>query len=260
MLAGKQLLVGNSILGRLPIQDLIEMRPFLQRVVLEQRMVLQEPRRPSEHVHFVESGLISMRTVAAGNILETATVGRWGAVGVSALLGTHVPIHQSVVLFSGSALRIHVDDLRRLVGERPQLREHSLKYVQSLIFQTAQMALCCVHHGRQERLAAWLCLACDAVDGNVLPVTHDQLSVILGLRRAGVTEALIEFNQQGLVRKTRGVLEIANRQELGRLACGCYETLTREYYSKPQFGRVTTPSHDAHVVVPHATRNGPPSN
>ncbi|WP_456671800.1 Crp/Fnr family transcriptional regulator [Bradyrhizobium sp. LM2.9] len=89
--------------------------------------------------------------------------------------------------------------------------------------------LCGVRHDREQRVASWLCLGSDALDADVLPITHDYLSSMLGLRRAGVTETLIRFEQQGLIHKTRGVLHIGDRQRLEQKACSCYRLIAGAY-------------------------------
>jgi CRP-like cAMP-binding protein len=221
----------NIILGNLSLVDFACLRPFLECIPLKERAVLQELKQRVEYINFVETGIVSLRTLATGSILETAMVGRQGAVGASIVLGTDTSIHQSVVLVSGSALRIQVDDLHRLMHERPQIRATLLQYVQALMIHVSQTALCGVRHELEQRLACWLCLACDALDGDVLPITHDDLSVILGLRRSGVTETLNRFEEEGLVRKMRGVLQIRERGRLEKKACGCYGIVTKGYHS-----------------------------
>ena len=223
--------VKNAILESLSLQDLAAIGEFLEPIVLRERMVLQEPKRHLDHVYFIESGLVSLRIVAAESILETAVIGYQGAVGASLLLGGHLTIHQSVVLIPGSAHRIRVEDLRRVMNERSQIREHLFRYVQALTLHCAQTGLCGVRHDREKRLASWLCLASDALDAHVLPVTHDYLSSILGLRRAGVTETLIRFEEQRLIRKTRGVLRIDEPKCLEQKACGCYKLISGAYAS-----------------------------
>lgn len=229
--SNKRPFVKNTILARISLSDLAAIGPFLEPIVLKERMNLQEPRKPVEHIYFVESGIISIRIVAAGSILETAVVGHRGAIGISFLLGGHISTHQSIVLLPGSALRIHVDDLRRVMNERPHILEHLSQYVQALNMHCAHMGLCGVRHELEQRVACWLCLACDALDGHVLPVTHDYLSTVLGLRRAGVTEALIQFEEQGLIRKMRGILQVDDRRCLEQRACGCYGIIASAYAS-----------------------------
>lgn len=223
--------VKNSILAGLSLQDLAAIGEFLEPIVLRERMVLQEPRRHPDHVYFIETGLVSLRIVAPGSILETAVIGYRGAVGASLLLGAHLSTYQSVVLFPGSALRIRIEDLRRVMNDRPEIREHLFRYVQALALHCAQTGLCGVRHDREQRLASWLCLASDALNANVLPVTHDYLSSVLALRRAGVTETLIRFEEQRMIRKTRGVLQIDERKCLEQKTCCCYKLISSAYAS-----------------------------
>jgi CRP-like cAMP-binding protein len=191
---------------------------------------LQQPKKQAEFVYFVDSGIVSLRIVSAGAILETAVVGYRGAVGASSLFGGHLT-HQSIVLVPGKAWRIHVDDLGYVTNERPQVREHLLQHVQALGVHCAQTGLCGVRHELEHRLACWLCLACDALDGRILPVTHDYFSAFLGLRRASVTQALTRFEEQGLIRKMRGVVEINERKSLERKACRCYDIISSAHTS-----------------------------
>ncbi|OAF14058.1 cAMP-binding protein [Bradyrhizobium centrolobii] len=223
--------VKNAILARLSLQDRAALAQFLEPIVLRERMILQDPKSQLDYVYFIESGLVSLRIVGAGSILETAVIGHRGVIGASVLLGGHLSTHQCVVLFSGTAYRVPVEDLRRIIDERPQIREHLLQYVQALGLHCAQTGLCGVRHDREKRLASWLCLASDAFGAHVLPVTHDYLSSFLGLRRAGVTETLIRLHEQGLVRKMRGVLQIDERKALEQRACGCYKLISDSYAS-----------------------------
>ncbi|UWU83045.1 Crp/Fnr family transcriptional regulator [Bradyrhizobium yuanmingense] len=227
----KRPFVKNAILARLPIQQLAAIGECLKPVALKERMVLQEPKRPVEHVYFVESGLVSLRVVAAGSMLEAAVIGYRGVVGTSFLWGAHLSSNQSVVVFPGSAYRTRVEDLRRIMKVHPDIRDHLFEYVQALTFQCVQTGLCGVRHHREQRLASWLCLASEAVDARVLPVTHDYLSSVLGLRRAGVTETLIRFEEQGLIRKMRGVLQIDEHKSLEEKACCCYKLVSAAYAS-----------------------------
>jgi CRP-like cAMP-binding protein len=225
----KRQLVRNCILESLPPPDFDYVRPLLEPVTLRERSVLQEPNKRVEYVSFVETGIISLMTIATGSILETAMVGSHGFAPVSVVLGARISEHRSTVLISGTALRIRCDDLERAMHERPQFRQRLLRYVQSLMIHGSQMALCGVRHQLEQRLACWLCLACDALEGDILPITHDHLSTILGLRRAGITETLNRFEEQGLVRKMRGVLQIRDRGLLERKACCCYRTIANAY-------------------------------
>ncbi|MCP1835483.1 CRP-like cAMP-binding protein [Bradyrhizobium sp. USDA 4532] len=219
----------NAILARLSVQHLAAIGEHLEPIVLKERMVLQEPRRQVEYVYFIETGLVSLRVVAAESMIEAAIIGYRGAVGASFLWGGHLSTYQSMVVIPGSAHRIRIEDLRRVMKAHPDVRDHLFEYVQALTFQCVQTGLCGVRHHREQRLASWLCLASEAVGARVLPVTHDYLSSVLGLRRAGVTETLIRFEEQGLIRKMRGVLQINEHKSLEEKACCCYKLVSNAY-------------------------------
>lgn len=219
----------NAILAGLPLEDFAAIAEFLEPIALKERMILQEPSKPVEYVYFVESGIVSQRIVAAGSMFETAVVGYRGAVGASFLLEGHTPTYQSVVLFPGRALRIHREALLQLIGQRYQIRIDLLRYAQALTMHSAQTGLCGVRHNLEERLACWLGLTCDAYHNLVLPVTHNYLATALALRRAGITETLIRFEEQGLVRKMRGILQVNDRKRLEQKACSCYGVIAKAY-------------------------------
>lgn len=117
-------------------------------------------------------------------------------------MGGHLSTLQSVVLCPGNAHRIRVEDLQRVMNERPEIRERLSRYVQAQALHCAQTGLCGVRHDREKRLANWLCLASDALDAHVLPVTHDYLSSVLGLRRRAKGMLLLQayFRHLCLVR------------------------------------------------------------
>ena len=130
------------------------------------------------------------------------------------------------------ALRISADNLRRCMDERPQIRDNVLRFIHSFMVHSAQTALCGVRHDLEPRLARWLCLVCDALNCNALAITHDQLSEILGSRRASVTKTLLRLEEQGLVEKMRGVLQVRDRDLLRQKACGCYHIISDAYQAR----------------------------
>jgi CRP-like cAMP-binding protein len=235
--SNKRLFVRNAILAGLSPEEMAAISPFLEPIAMKERVVLHEPNQSVDRVYFIETGLVSLRIVAAGNSLELAVVGYQGAVGASSLLGI-----QAVVLFPGSALRIDVNDMRRVIDEHPQIRERLARYVRALAMHSAQTGFCGVRHSLEQRLASWISLTCDAVDRHTLPITHDYLSAVLGLRRAGVTEALIRFEEEGLIHKMRGVLRVNDRKRLEQKACGCYGTIAKAYASAARFPSATEPA------------------
>jgi CRP-like cAMP-binding protein len=223
-------IVQNHFLATMPPADFDELRPFLRMVELKRHAVIHETGKPVDAVYFVESGLASRvaRTQADGPV-EVAMVGRSGLIGLSVVLGTMVALHRTVVHIPGLALRISAADLQTIMTKNPAIRDHLLRYVQLLMSQKAQVALCNAKHEIDKRLARWLLLAHDRVSSSQLPVTHDLLAMMLGVRRAGVSEALAVLESEGVVAKSRGALRIVDHDALKARACECYKIIEERF-------------------------------
>jgi CRP-like cAMP-binding protein len=222
--------VCNSVLARLPAATLARLQPKLRHVQLKRHDILQETHRSIDRVYFLQGGLAVLlaRTRRDGEV-GVAVVGRFGLVGVPAVLGTMRSPYRCVMEIPGEALQIGTQDLRRAMDESPVLRGQLLNYVQALLVQNAQTALCNARHNLEQRLARWLLLSRDRLDDDIIPLTHDLLSIMLGVRRAGVTMALEQLERSGAVRRKRGAVEIANRAHLEKGTCECYRIIAAEY-------------------------------
>lgn len=224
------MVVQNRILACMPPDAFDRLRPHLRLIALKRRAILQEHNRAIEHVYFIERGVASLfaRTQRDGPV-EVAIVGRLGFVGVAAILGTMRSPNRCLMEVPGEAYALASKDLRCIMEDAPSVREHLLNYVHALLIQNTQTTLCNVRHELEERLCRWLLLASDRLDEKAIPLTRDQLSVILGVRRAGVTTALAELEDTGAIVKSRGVVEIADRGILERKTCECYRIIAAEY-------------------------------
>jgi CRP-like cAMP-binding protein len=226
----RSLPVRNRILAHLPVDAFDKLRPHLRRVRLKRHDVLQEPHCPLRKVYFIESGVATMFAhTKHGGQVEVGIVGRFGLIGVPVVLGTMLSIHRCVMEVAGEALQIKPKDLRHLMDEQPVIRQQLMNYIQALLIQNSQTTLCNALHQLEERLARWLLLARDRLDADVIPLTHELFSTMLGVRRAGVTTALAELELAGAVRKRRGAVEIRNRALLEQRACECYRIIAAEY-------------------------------
>jgi CRP-like cAMP-binding protein len=204
--------------------------PHLTRVALERRAVLQDHFHRIEHVHFIERGVASLyaRTRADGPV-EVAQVGPFGFVGAPAILGNSRSPHRCLMHVRGEALRIGVPELLDVMDASPTIRHHLLAYVHALLVQNAQVALCNGRHDVEQRLCRWLLLAADRLDDTVIPITHDMLSMNLGVRRAGVTSLLGLLQKSGVIATGRATCEIVDRAALERRACECYGIIAAEF-------------------------------
>lgn len=222
--------VRNLVLATLDEEDFELLRPCLQPVDLKRNAILHDTNRPADAVHFIESGVLSRvaRTQQDGPV-EVAMVGRFGFVGVAVVLGMPAPLQRTVVQVPGLALRIEAKDLQRIMRDAPRVRDHLLRYVQLLIMQKAQVSLCNARHEIDKRVARWMLLARDRLQNDRLPVTHDLLASMLGVRRPGVSEALANFEAEDIIRRSRGSLHILDAEKLRQNSCECYSIIQGKF-------------------------------
>jgi CRP-like cAMP-binding protein len=230
-------IVQNRVLASMAPESFDHLRPYLEPVALKRRAILQEHNRPIEHLYFIEHGVASLfaRTQRDGPV-EVAIVGRLGFVGVGAILGTMRSPNRCLMEVAGGALRIRAHEIRRIIEDCPAIQRQLLNYVHMLLIQNTQTALCNARHELDKRLCRWLLLASDRLDDTVIPLTHDNLSMILGVRRAGVTTTLSDLERAGATKRARGAIEIVDRSALERRACECYRIIASEYMRLTHLG------------------------
>jgi len=224
------MIVRNRVLASLNPSSFRRLAPHLAPVALERRAVLQDHFHRIEHVYFIERGVASLyaRTRADGPV-EVAMVGPFGFVGAAAILGNTRSPHRCLMHVPGAALRIGVTELLDAMDASPTIRHHLLAYVHALLVQNAQVALCNGRHDVEQRLCRWLLLAADRLDGTVIPITHDMLSMNLGVRRAGVTSLLGLLQKSGVLAMGRASCEIVDRAALEARACECFAIISAEF-------------------------------
>lgn len=182
------------------------------------------------HVHFPEKSMISIIShTAAGESVEVGVVGFEGMGGISSVLGVDKSPHELLVQFPDSAMRLQVSVLRDEFKRGGALHDMLLRYTQSLLLQTSQVAACNRLHSISERLARWLLMSDDRCQCQDLPFTQEFLSLMLGVRRAGVTEAAIILQAEELIHYTRGHIQIRDRAGLEEYTCECYQVIKDEF-------------------------------
>jgi CRP-like cAMP-binding protein len=174
------------------------------------------------YVHFPDCGIVSVMTSVAGSAVEIGLIGREGVTGSAVILGVDRSPYESFVQVAGVAQRIRAAHLRELMLRSASLRRMLLRSVYLFGVQTTQTAIANARGKIEQRLARWLLMTHDRVDGDELGFTHKFLSLMLGVRRAGVTEALDLLERQGLIQRGRGVIAIFDRRGLRALAGNFY--------------------------------------
>jgi CRP-like cAMP-binding protein len=219
--------IRNMLLAGLPVEEREHLRPLLTRVSLVSGQVLHERGDPIEDVFFMEHGLGSLTADTTDNgQVEVGLTGWEGMVGASVLLNPEaIAAHRAFVQIAGAGIRIRSADLRDKIELCPVLRERCLRYVHILLVQTAQSAACNARHELGERLARWLLMCRDRVGCDELPLTQEFLSLMLGVRRAGVSLAMSILQAGGLVSQARGRIIVLDRAGLEGAACECYRVV-----------------------------------
>lgn len=215
----------NEILAALPATELERLRPLLTRTAWITGQTLMEPGRAIEHVFFPEQGVVSMVAEAelSGGRIEVGMVGRETMLGLLAMLGPEAqPFNRALVQVPGSAHRMGAHALRENIGTMPALRRLIGHAVQAAVAQVSQTAVCNVRHTLPQRLARWLLAVHDRVDGDELPLTQEFLSLMLAVRRPGITTAVGALQATGLIRNGRGRIVICDRIGLETATCSCY--------------------------------------
>lgn len=219
----------NLLLSALPSREYNRLLPHLERVPLTFKTVLHELGQPISHLYFPTSGLLSLLTRdGRQTVMEVGVVGREGMAGLSVFLGAVSECTRSIVQVPGEALRMRADKFRALVGRDSKLHELLLRYVHLLLTQLTHGASCNALHSVEKRLCRWLLTVHDRACCDRLPLTHEFLAAMLGVRRASVTEAARRLRQAGLIRYGGGQLTVLDRRGLERTVCDCYRRIKAE--------------------------------
>jgi CRP-like cAMP-binding protein len=220
----------NHILRTLARSDLAALAPHLHPVRLPAGKVIEEPGKPIQAIVFLDCGFISV--VARGKQdrrIETGFIGFEGMTGVPVILGDDRSPHETFVQAAGSGHCVETQDIQVLMRTHPGLREVFLRFALAYMVQTAHTALANGRARIEERLARWLLMAHDRMERPDLPLTHELLSIMLGVRRPGVTDALHRLEGYRTIRARRGVITILDRERLLEIADASYGLPELEY-------------------------------
>nr|WP_246413129.1 Crp/Fnr family transcriptional regulator [Methylobacterium brachythecii] len=217
------------MLAALPAADFERLQPKLERVPLALGQMLITAHEPIRYAYFPLSGIISTVAQIYDDRIEVGLIGYEGLSSTAVILGADRTPHTSIVQGVGEALRIRRTDLQAALLERPSLFRPFGLYVQFFITQMAQTIYANTAFGLEARLARWILMAHDRIEGDELLLTHDFLSIMLGVRRPGVTTASHVLEGAGMIRNKRGRITVLDREKLMDLAGEAYQVAEIEY-------------------------------
>jgi len=217
--------IGNRLLATLLPADIDLLAPGLEMVALDQDEVLSRAGDPIEHLFFPHSGAISLMIDANGQSVATAIVGREGTVGSLSVLGPSPSAITAIVRAAGTASRIRASRFHAAFNRSPAIRHAIQIHISAMLTQFQLSAACNALHPVEARMARWLLHLRDRIDLDVLPLTQEALSQILGVRRTTVNLLMRNLRASGAIRsERRGQIEV-DRTRLAAAACDCHGTI-----------------------------------
>ncbi len=219
----------NRLLGLLPPGVMARLTPHLEPVPLDRGEMLFRTHEPVQLAYFPDTAVVSLvSTLESGESLEVGLVGRDGLVGTAVLPGITMMTCDGVVQVPGLARRICADTLRREVLANEVLYSTLGRFAQVLLVRSMQLSLCNAFHTVEQRCVRWLLTVSDLIDSDDIPLTHDLMATVLGVRRPTVTLVLRSLHKAGLVTEKRSLIRIRNRPHLEKACCECSRVMRDE--------------------------------
>ena len=222
---------GNLILASLSESDATALRPHLKSVHLDHQKVLFEAGGEVTDIYFPTGAIISLVVgLSSGEIIEAAMVGKDGVVGAFAALGG-IPVNRAIVQLPGPALICKVSELKSAVLQSHSLLSMLFRHEQTVYAQASQSAACMAAHQVEARLCRWLLRARDLADTDSLQFTQEFLAEMLGVKRTSVTLHARTLQQAGMIKYSRGHIQITDLEALQETVCECYGTVKTHYHA-----------------------------
>ncbi|GLR90087.1 hypothetical protein GCM10007857_68010 [Bradyrhizobium iriomotense] len=220
----------NQLLRTLDAADFKLLEPHLATVELIREMSLGVDGVRPKQVYFPLGGAVSMTVnLADGQTIEVATLGRDGVVGSAAALAGCTALADAVVLFPGTAVSLDCIAFRDIADRRPNFRRLMVRHEQALLAHAQQSVLCNTLHPVEARVARWLLRARDLCDSGTVPLTQELLAQMIGVRRNAISLVAHSLQRAGIIRYSRGHIEITDSHALEATCCACYGAVKNVY-------------------------------
>jgi CRP-like cAMP-binding protein len=223
-------LVQNRLLAALPAEDYGLVAPHLSQVELERGRLLYDPGDRIDTVYFPHDGVISLMTLMeSGAAIESAIIGREGALGLMAAAAPRQSLSRAIVQTPCRCTRISAAHLHEAWIRSPAIRELADSHTEALFGHAIQLVGCNALHSVEARFCRWLLSCHDRISTDTVALTQEFLADMLGVQRTTVTAAARGLQEKGIIRYRRGVVDIVSRQALETLSCECYRVVRGNY-------------------------------
>jgi CRP-like cAMP-binding protein len=222
--------VKNSLLNALSADDFALLGPHLTHVSLEKGRLLYDPGDDIDTVYFPHYCVISLMTLMNnGSAIESATIGREGALGLPAAWAPRESLSRAIIQVAGDASRMSATALADAARRSPALRGLIDRHSEALYGHAVQSVACNALHAVEARFCRWLLTCHDRIDNDTVSLTQEFLADMLGVQRTTVTAVAGALQARGLIRYRRGVVDILDRAGLEAMTCECYGAVRRLY-------------------------------
>ena len=222
--------IKNKLLSSLPREVMERWIPHLELVDLKLGETISDSNINSKYIYFPDTCVVSLLYITEnGSATELAVVGFEGLIGISKILGGDKTISSAVIQCKGTAYRVSSDFVREEFEGDVIFKTLVLKFMQALITQMTQMAVCNRHHSLEQQLCRWMLSCLDRLASSEILITQELISNLLGVRREGVTEAAIKLQRDGLISYSRGRINVIDKTLLMKRSCECHGVVNREY-------------------------------
>jgi CRP-like cAMP-binding protein len=221
----------NRLLSALPADEFARTAETLRTVPMSLRLVLQPHEQPIDSVFFPNGGVCSTTTVMGdGSMVEVVTIGREGMVNVNALFGADASTgHTFVQVADAVTFAMPLAAFRLELSRNGAFRDVVERYAQAFLFQAMQATACNALHDVEHRCARWLLETGDRVGGPEFALSHEFLSIMLGVHRPTVSVALGTLQRAGFIQSRHGTIRLLDRQGLEQAACECYAAIRANF-------------------------------
>lgn len=223
----------NRLLATLPDRDRTRLLPQLEILTLFAKEKLYESGEEIHYIYFpLDCILVLISSVDEKATVEVGLIGNEGMAGAQILMGAKHSNSEALILTEGKALRLPAPVLKKEAKRSSRIRQVMLNYANALLAQSAQLAACHRYHTPKARLARLLLMIDDRVTGSELRITQDLLAHLLGTRRATVTQAANQLQDDELIQSVRGRIRFLDRKGLEQASCRCYAIIVQQYLAQ----------------------------
>jgi CRP-like cAMP-binding protein len=223
-------LLQNRLLASLSVDDQALITPYLTHVELERGRLLYDPGDLIDTIYFPHDGVISLMTLMDnGAAIESATIGREGALGLMAAVAPRQSLSRAIVQTPCQGAKIAASQMHEAWEKSPRIRDLIDRHNEALFGHAIQSVACNALHSVEARFCRWLLTCHDRISSDTVALTQEFLADMLGVQRTTVTAVARTLQEKGMIRYRRGVVGIINRPGLEAIACECYGVIRRTY-------------------------------